>query len=507
MRVTITSVKSDVNAHVGMCSMPQLRVPSKPVWWLIGVHTLCLCVGYWFMCQLLVSSTEHQALEDAWVDLIDRSEPLALVAGNSVGTDLTSESPAHDRLQSLAESLAGSDQTGVILVSSDWSLLKPISAAALNDWRAGDSVRWQFDQRPVSAHGGMRGRIKTNRGNLAAIGYPVADARAYVVAYDLRSLAPAWRLSLLESLPLAGGIAFLWTWILSSVATYLLSARFNFEQANWKTQSEHDALRSAQDLLRTRDAVIFGLAKLAESRDPETGHHLERISQYSTRLANALRTLPKYHRIVTPGFVRLLGISSVLHDIGKVGLEDTVLLKPGRLTPEERTKMQEHTLVAGACLKEIEQRLGASNFLQTAREIALYHHERWDGTGYPTGLSGETIPLAARIVTVADVYDALSSKRVYKDAFPHAECVRLIREGAGSQFDPELVAVFLSIESDFAAIARRFAAANQSATEAAQSVLPVDTAMMTPAQESVLRDVVPDPVSSKESTELPSAVV
>ena len=153
----------------------------------------------------------------------------------------------------------------------------------------------------------------------------------------------------------------------------------------------------------------------------------------------------------------MLGISSVLHDIGKVGLEDTVLLKPGRLTDAERKQMQQHTLVAGDCLKEIELRLGASNFLQTAREIALHHHERWDGTGYPTGLAGEAIPLAARIVSIADVYDALRSKRVYKHSFPHEECVQAIRDGAGTQFDPELVEVFLEIETEFAAIARRFA--------------------------------------------------
>jgi putative two-component system response regulator len=175
----------------------------------------------------------------------------------------------------------------------------------------------------------------------------------------------------------------------------------------------------------------------------------------------------------------------VLHDIGKVGLEDNVLLKPGRLNAEERSRMQEHTLVAGDCLREIEQRLGASNFLQTAREIALYHHERWDGNGYPMGLSGEEIPLSARIVTVADVYDALSSKRVYKDAFPHDECVRLIREGAGTQFDPDLVRVFLSIEAEFAAIAVRFASAAESRDAENSSIGDV----MSRNQEAVLLDV------------------
>ena len=255
-------------------------------------------------------------------------------------------------------------------------------------------------------------------------------------------------------------------------------------------------------MLRTRDAVIFGLAKLAESRDPETGDHLERISLYTTRLATALRPYPKYQRIVTPTFIRLLGISSVLHDIGKVGLEDTVLLKPGRLTEAERKQMQQHTLVAGDCLKEIEQRLGASNFLQTAREIALHHHERWDGTGYPTGLAGEAIPLVARIVSIADVYDALRSKRVYKDAFPHEDCVRAIRDGAGTQFDPHLVEVFLEIESEFGAIARRFAneAANGNRGVSKGHRGKSHPERMSSDQEATLREVIADQEPSLEGT-------
>ena len=166
------------------------------------------------------------------------------------------------------------------------------------------------------------------------------------------------------------------------------------------------------------------------------------------------------------------------------------MLKPGKLDAAERKRMQEHTLVAGACLREIEQRLGASNFLQTAREIALHHHERWDGNGYPTGLAGAEIPLSARIVTVADVYDALSSKRVYKEAFPHEECVRLIREGSGTQFDPELVQIFLSIEADFAEIARRFAAADKSAADKINTTAEGTTDLMSRNDEAVLLEIV-----------------
>jgi HD-GYP domain-containing protein (c-di-GMP phosphodiesterase class II) len=454
---------------------------------LIGVHSLCLAVGFWFLYQLVCSSTEHQALEVAWTQLTARSAPLAEFASKLNSSTFPADSFPSDR------------HVQAVLVDRNWTVLKSVQPAESNAWSTGQRAVWQVEHQFGPGH--ARGRLQTSTGPRAALTLPTSDSNTLLVVYDAAPLDPTWRTSLLAALPLAIAIAFLWTWVLSSVATFLFSARLTSEEMNRKTQSEHDALRSAQDLLRTRDAVIFGLAKLAESRDPETGHHLERISLYSTRLANALRLLPQYHREVTPGFIRLLGISSVLHDIGKVGLEDTVLLKPGRLNTEERKKMQEHTLVAGACLKEIEQRLGASNFLQTAREIALHHHERWDGNGYPAGLAGEAIPLAARIVTVADVYDALSSKRVYKEAFPHDECVRLIREGAGTQFDPQLVEVFLSIEADFAAIGRKFAAGSH---EAEAPV--VDSVVMSPAQESLLRDVVTGTKSSPDLAARSSSV-
>jgi len=210
-----------------------------------------------------------------------------------------------------------------------------------------------------------------------------------------------------------------------------------------------------QALVRTRDTIIFGLAKLAESRDPVTGQHLERIALFSTKLAAAMRREKEYRQVVTPSFVHLIGISSALHDIGKVGIEDSILLKPRLLTDAERQRIQEHTLIGSDCLRQMEQRLGASNFLQMANEITLYHHERWDGAGYPHGLAGEDIPLAARIVAIADVYDALASERVYKSAAPHDDCVKFIKENSGTQFDPKLVEVFLKIEAQFFEISER----------------------------------------------------
>jgi HD-GYP domain-containing protein (c-di-GMP phosphodiesterase class II) len=282
---------------------------------------------------------------------------------------------------------------------------------------------------------------------------PSANAPAAVDATP----APGETARLFAAMPAAGAMAFVWTIGLQAAIAYFLLARLQGEHSRRQSKSDEQSLYHTRDLLRTRDAVIFGLAKLAESRDPETGHHLERISLYSTRLAAAISRDPRYSRVITPSFVRLIGISSALHDIGKVALEDSVLLKPGELTPAERFKMQLHVEVGADSIREIERRLGASNFLEMAREIANSHHERWDGDGYPNGLSDEQIPLAARIVAIADVYDALTARRVYKEPFPHAECVEIIRREAGRQFDPELVEIFLDVAPQFEEIAQRFA--------------------------------------------------
>ncbi len=250
-------------------------------------------------------------------------------------------------------------------------------------------------------------------------------------------------------------LVFTWIAALQAVVAYLVLTRAQDQSVREKTRAVGLSLERYSDLLRTRDAVIFGLAKLAESRDPDTGNHLERIAVYSTRLATALRRNPRYRRQLTSAFVKLIGISSALHDIGKVGIEDSILLKPGTFEEQERLVMQMHSVIGGTCVREIESQLGKSNFLQLAREIAFCHHERWDGAGYPKGLAGEEIPLAARIVAVADVYDALATRRVYKTAFPHAKCVEMISAEAGKQFDPAVVDAFLEVEAEFRTIAQR----------------------------------------------------
>ncbi len=228
-----------------------------------------------------------------------------------------------------------------------------------------------------------------------------------------------------------------------------------YERLLVRKNEELEALarRRSAALLKTRDAVIFGLARLAESRDDETGHHLERIRQYVRVLACELS---KRRPELTPEYIRLLELTSALHDVGKVGVPDAVLLKPGRLDPDEIELMRKHPLIGGECLLAIKQRLGDDDFLETACEIAFAHHEHWDGSGYPFGLKGEDIPLSARIVALADVYDALTTRRVYKEAFSHEQAREIIVAAAGKQFDPQVVEAFLAREDDFRRIRQRF---------------------------------------------------
>jgi len=204
-----------------------------------------------------------------------------------------------------------------------------------------------------------------------------------------------------------------------------------------------------EEMSRAQIATIFALSRLAESRDPETGHHLERMREYCRALLLALRSIPKYTMQVTNDFIDATYEACPLHDIGKVGIPDHVLLKPGRLTPEEHDIIKTHTTIGAETLRRVDRQYPGNNFLKIGIQIAQSHHERWDGAGYPQGLSGEAIPLAARVLAIGDVYDALTSRRCYKEAFSHEDSVRIIEEGRGSAFDPELVDIFLSIKDNF----------------------------------------------------------
>ena len=208
--------------------------------------------------------------------------------------------------------------------------------------------------------------------------------------------------------------------------------------------------------LETRDVAIFAMARLAESRDPETGAHLERIRHYSRVIARHLSQQEKFRDQVDTEYVRLIYLTSPLHDIGKVGIPDSILLKPGRLTSGEFEIMKTHTTIGAETLEAAVRQYPGVRFLSMARDIALTHHECFDGSGYPCGLAGTRIPLAGRIVALADVYDALTSKRVYKEAFTHGLARSVILEENGTHFDPDVVDAFIAKEEEFLAVWNRF---------------------------------------------------
>jgi putative two-component system response regulator len=196
----------------------------------------------------------------------------------------------------------------------------------------------------------------------------------------------------------------------------------------------------------TRDDAIIAMAKLAESRDSCTGRHVERVRLYSRELAQAMWEMGFYFGQIDSYFVELIYRTAALHDLGKVAIPDAILSKPGKLTSAEYEMMKRHTLIGAETLSSVMTESAKCRFMKMGQEIALAHHERWDGNGYPNRIAGTAIPLAARIVSVADVYDALTSARSYKHAYPHEQALRMIIDGAGTQFDPLVVEAFAAIE-------------------------------------------------------------
>ncbi len=214
--------------------------------------------------------------------------------------------------------------------------------------------------------------------------------------------------------------------------------------------------RLVRQLSSSRDAVIHGMARLAESRGGDIGGHLDRICAFSQLLAQRLHGRPGYLGVITDEWVATLGRASALHDIGKVGIPDRILLKPGALDEDEYATMKTHAQLGADILHDLMLTHGAFAMLEMGVEVALGHHERWDGSGYPRGLAGAEIPLSARIVAVADVYDALTSKRVYKDAWSQDDTLSQMAGLAGTHFDPDLVQVFLQDPHELETIRRRF---------------------------------------------------
>ncbi|MEY4979050.1 MAG: hypothetical protein RLZZ352_1320 [Pseudomonadota bacterium] len=229
--------------------------------------------------------------------------------------------------------------------------------------------------------------------------------------------------------------------------------------------------RRGRELAAIQDVTILAMASLAETRDNDTGNHIRRTQNYVKVLAEHLKHHPRFKFFLTDRTIDLLYKSAPLHDIGKVGIPDRILLKPGRFEPHEMEIMKTHCKLGRDAIAHAEEQLGLQvEFLKYAKEIAYSHQEKWDGSGYPEGLAGDAIPISARLMAVADVYDALISRRVYKAGMPHEAAVRIITEGRGQHFDPDIVDAFVALAPQFQAIALRFADSDEDLAQKAATL-------------------------------------
>lgn len=226
--------------------------------------------------------------------------------------------------------------------------------------------------------------------------------------------------------------------------------------AEQRIHLEHLVAKRTEQLERTKDAVVYSMGALAEARDEETGAHVLRTREYVKVLAKTLACHRRYSKVLNERTINLISRAAPLHDIGKVGVPDRVLQKRGALSKEEREQMDQHVIYGRDAISNAEQHVGATEFTAVAKDIAYSHHEKWDGTGYPLGLSGEKIPLPARMMALADVYDALVSRRYYKPPIPHAEAMTQIVQKSGTHFDPDLVDAFVECSQSFRDIAERY---------------------------------------------------
>lgn len=233
----------------------------------------------------------------------------------------------------------------------------------------------------------------------------------------------------------------------------ILGGNFSFMTFLKFWYAEKNARERDQELVKVQEATIESLSSLTETRDPNTGGHIKRTQNYIRLLAEALKDERGYREIFDTDTIDLLGKSAPLHDIGKVGVSDSILLKPGKLTPQEFEQMKQHTTYGRNAILSAERKLGNTSFLRLAREIVYTHHEKWDGSGYPEGLKGDQISIAGRLMALADTYDALISKRVYKSQLSHEQAVQVILQEKGLQFDPAVVDAFMKVKEDFRKVA------------------------------------------------------
>lgn len=244
--------------------------------------------------------------------------------------------------------------------------------------------------------------------------------------------------------------------LMARVSACLEKKQLHDQEQQYTHDLESQVQKQIREIAESQLSTIFATSKLAESKDPETGAHLERMRMYCRILAEDLAKTEKYSSVISDGYIDCIYTASPLHDIGKVGVPDSILSKPGKLDREEFEIMKTHTTIGGDTLRAVDEKHPGNDFIRMGIEIADNHHEKWDGSGYPNGKKGEEIPLSARILALADVYDALTSVRCYKEAFSHEKSRAIIIEGDGQHFDPDIVEAFLRCEEQFVDIKKRY---------------------------------------------------
>ncbi len=244
--------------------------------------------------------------------------------------------------------------------------------------------------------------------------------------------------------------------VLARVETHLKIHRMQSELEGYNKHLEQLVSEQVQEIADSQLATILALARLAQSRDDNTGQHLERVQAFSRVLTERLQALGLYTDLFESDTAQYIHYACSLHDIGKVGIPDYILMKPGKLTAEEFEVMKTHTLIGAENLQSVYEKYPHNSFIKMGIAIARWHHERWDGSGYPDGLAGEEIPIVARIMSLVDVYDALRSERPYKESYSRQKARGIIIEGSGAQFDPSIIRVFLDVEEEFDRIYERY---------------------------------------------------
>ena len=244
--------------------------------------------------------------------------------------------------------------------------------------------------------------------------------------------------------------------LMARVTACLEKKQLHDREQQYTHNLESQVQQQIREIAESQLSTIFATSKLAESKDPETGAHLERMRMYCRILAEDLSKTEKYSAIINDGYIDCIYTASPLHDIGKVGVPDNILSKPGKLDREEFETMKTHTTIGGDTLRAVDEKHPGNDFIRMGIEIADNHHEKWDGTGYPAGKKGEEIPLCARILALADVYDALTSVRCYKEAFSHDKSKGIIIDGKALHFDPDIVDAFIRCEEQFIEVRKRY---------------------------------------------------